>query len=113
MTNLQKPASRAAEKRDKKSARQAELRDVFRRVNERDQFKCRACGKRLSPRGGLTDRIEHHHVVLRSAGGTDDSWNLACLCPEHHADRHAYRLLIQGDADLKLRFEQNGKVWFS
>ncbi len=111
--SLQKPESRAAAKRQKTSARKAVLRDVFRQVNQRDGFCCRACGKRLSIRGGLLDRIEHHHIMLKSAGGGDQSWNLCCLCPEHHADRHAYRLLIQGDADLKLRFEQNGKVWFS
>lgn len=110
---IPKPPSRAAAKREKTQARKAFMREVFKLVNERDQFKCRACGKKLSTRGGLLDRLEHHHIVLKSAGGVDNTWNLCCLCPEHHADRHAYRLLIQGDADLKLRFEQDGRVWFS
>ena len=111
--NLQKPVSRAAEKRIAKQARAANMRDVYRQVEQRDRYCCRACGKKLTRGGGLLTGIHHHHIVLKSAGGQDTTWNLACVCSDCHSERHAYRLLIQGDADRKLRFERNGVVWFS
>ena len=37
---------------------------------------CLACGVR--------HRVEIHHIVKRSNGGTDDAWNLLALCSLHH-----------------------------
>jgi adenylate kinase len=91
-------ASRAAERQDKKRQKDAELRRVKRLVRARDKSRCRACNSR--------DSIEVHHVKFRSAGGVHSTKNCACLCAICHADLHAYRLTISGNADSKLTIER-------
>lgn len=99
--------SRAAEKRKRKAAIEAHRAEVYRAVDRRDAGKCRACGRRCSPFAlGLLDRAEHHHVVLRSAGGQDETRNICLLCADCHADRHMGRLSVFGDADGLLTFER-------
>jgi len=60
----------------------------------RDMDRCRVCG---SPQG-----VEVHHVSFRSQGGTHDTSNLVCLCRGCHAQVHARRIWLSGDADGKL-----------
>lgn len=45
-------------------------------VDERDHHRCVICG---SP------YIQHHHVIFRSAGGSDTPENLVCLCSRCHS----------------------------
>lgn len=45
-------------------------------VDERDHHRCVICG---SP------YIQHHHVIFRSAGGSDTPENLVCLCSGCHS----------------------------
>lgn len=45
-------------------------------VDERDRHRCVICG---SP------YIQHHHVIFRSAGGSDTPENLVCLCSGCHS----------------------------
>jgi 5-methylcytosine-specific restriction endonuclease McrA len=47
-----------------------------------------------------------HHVRFRSRGGVDSTANCACLCRMCHAEIHAYRLAVSGDANGKLKFER-------
>jgi hypothetical protein len=49
-------------------------------VLERDGWRCRAPGCRAMGTG----RLQAHHVVFRSHGGTDDAWNEIALCTAHH-----------------------------
>ena len=46
---------------------------------------CVACGER-DPAS-----LEHHHLVPRSAGGSDDDANLMTLCHACHGKMHGYR----------------------
>ena len=79
---------------------------LCRRVLGRDGWKCRVCGYR--------QELHCHHIIFRSDGGLDESWNLLTICALHHDEIHAYRLFIEcapgnfvgagGGADGKLLF---------
>ena len=56
-------------------------------VIHRDNYTCRCCGKRHT-------RLEVHHIVFRSQGGTDDEKNLITLCKECHDAIHAGTLVL-------------------
>lgn len=72
-------------------------------IAERDEFRCRVCGR--SCRYGapkLAERADPHHIILRSAGGPDESWNLIYLCRGCHDLVHKLRkLFLSGNADAK------------
>ena len=93
-----KPSSRAADKKAKARATEREWQKVRLQVLRRDRWKCRYCKS--------AERIEVHHLKPRSLGREDTTANLLCLCAVHHAERHAYRLVIHGtDANKGVRFE--------
>ena len=48
------------------------------------QDKCAVCG--------TTKNLEHHHIIPKSDGGTDDETNFLTLCGKHHAAVHGVRL---------------------
>ena len=43
---------------------------------------CAACG--------VTDNLQHHHLVTRSKGDSDDERNLITLCEQCHVARGDY-----------------------
>ncbi len=65
-----------------------EYRQLCKRVLDRDGWRCRnrACGMR--------NNLHVHHIIFRSQGGTDESWNLITICNECHNKVHAYKLFI-------------------
>lgn len=75
--------------------------------------------ERLSSRNPLDERllsnslyVEIHHIIPRSLGGTDKSYNLVAVLPEEHLFLHKLRWIIyrcREDA-LALRFMLNGIV---
>jgi hypothetical protein len=70
------------------------------RVFERDGWRCTVPG--CSSYRNLHD----HHVVFRSAGGSDDPANRTTLCAFHHLRGvHAGRVRCLGEAPAGLRFE--------
>ena len=70
------------------------------RVFARDGWRCTVPG--CSSYRNLQD----HHVVFRSAGGSDDEVNRTTLCAWHHLRGvHAGRVRITGRAPRRLRFE--------
>jgi 5-methylcytosine-specific restriction endonuclease McrA len=73
---------------------------VYELVNDRDQMCCRVC-QRYCPTNaiGVLDRGHHHHLVYRSAGGRDETWNVCLLCPKCHDAEHKSKLQISGNAD--------------
>jgi 5-methylcytosine-specific restriction endonuclease McrA len=56
-------------------------------VIHRDNYTCRCCGKRHT-------RLEVHHIVFRSQGGTDDEKNLITLCKDCHDAIHNGTLVL-------------------
>jgi hypothetical protein len=54
---------------------------AFRRIGERDGFRCRICG---------ADRtLTVDHVIAVANGGTDDDGNLQLLCRSHNSQKGA------------------------
>lgn len=50
-------------------------------ILHRDNYTCQCCGKKNT-------RLEVHHIIYRSNGGTDDENNLITLCEECHSGVH-------------------------
>lgn len=84
---------------DERLSKKAETERVWRlrckQVDFRDGKRCRACHKRANPDLPGLLRGQRHHIVYRSAGGTDDSSNLVTLCACDHNDEHQSRLKIE------------------
>jgi len=78
-------------------------RAAYRLVSIRDGYRCRACGERGS---------EHHHIHGRVGKAAETTANIVLLCDDCHDLRHVKRtLVIVGNADQLLTFEQDGRVW--
>jgi len=73
-------------------AKQAIPPTVRRQVLRRDHARCcvPGCRSRIN--------IDIHHIIAREDGGTNDLWNLCCLCEGHHLALHAGTLVITGRA---------------
>ena len=57
--------------------------------------------------------LEVHHLIHWLDGGPTDTWNLACLCPGHHARHHRGHFTVTGNADQSgaLRFvDRDGRL---
>lgn len=111
---IAKPTSRAAERKGQKAAAKTRQRKVYALVTIRDKRRCRACTDEADPSAtDMTRHGHHHHIRFRSAGGQDTSENLALLCNACHADVHAHRLIVTGNASGVLTFEKDGQIWTS
>lgn len=88
-------------------------RHVCRIVDKRDDYRCRACGRRVVQTLAVQhNRLERHHVIPRSLSGENRTSNVCLLCLDCHTDRHVTRTLtITGNANQRLSFEQGGKRW--
>ena len=53
----------------------------------RDNYTCQCCGKKYV-------RLEVHHIIFRSMGGTDDERNLITLCEKCHKAIHDGLLIL-------------------
>lgn len=63
--------------------------DTKARVLNRDEYKCQICkGKRKNT------RLEVHHIIFRSQGGSDEAENLITLCHTCHSALHAGRIKV-------------------
>ena len=56
-------------------------------VLHRDNYTCQCCGKKNC-------RLEVHHIIFRSNGGTDDEENLITLCEDCHKGVHAGTVVL-------------------
>jgi 5-methylcytosine-specific restriction endonuclease McrA len=104
-------------KYDRKLARKREKDRVERLERERqaaireqrfvmDKGRCRAYDVPLSlvtknPR----ERAHCHHVIFRSAGGSDELHNRVTLSPKAHEQIHDHKLDIFGEPNSTLTFE--------
>jgi hypothetical protein len=97
--------SRVEIAKDKDAAAALAWRMVCKAVDLRDGKQCRCCDTRSDPDAtGLLKRGHRHHLVYRSAGGTDTTYNLVTLCASCHSDEHRNKLRIEGDPDVALTF---------
>ena len=56
-------------------------------VLHRDKYTCQICGKKHA-------RLEVHHIIYRSQGGTDDENNLITLCESCHSAIHDGKIVL-------------------
>ena len=63
----------------------------------RDKYTCQCCGAKNT-------RLEVHHIVYRSQGGTDDVDNLITLCEDCHRKLHAGEVSINKNLKKLPRF---------
>ena len=81
-------------------------------ILRRDEFKCVECGKPCNP-----DEADIHHLLPRSAGGSDEPSNLITLCDGCHAAHHpklsaglARRAIERWAVRLALWLDRQGSV---
>jgi 5-methylcytosine-specific restriction endonuclease McrA len=96
-------AKTAAKRKAKEAERQAWLR-MRMRIYERDKGCCRCCQKPVKFTSGDWDQASTHHIVYRSAGGSDETSNLVTICMRDHQAEHGHLLSIEGNADGLLSF---------
>lgn len=98
-----KPAPRVIARTAREAVKATQRRQVYQAVNVRDRYRCVACGKPADPRAlDMMRHGHHHHIQYRSQLGPTTTANVALLCPICHADVHAHRLTIMGNADGRL-----------
>lgn len=67
-------------------------------ILNRDSYTCQCCGKKHV-------RLEVHHIIFRSLGGTDDEKNLITLCEKCHKAVHdGVLILIKKPKKLNLKY---------
>jgi hypothetical protein len=90
-----KPRPSGLDRREKKRAALVHYFAERQKAFTRDARRCRVCGK---------PGCETHHIIARSQGGPDDSWNLATVC-SNRLDGGCHQLLtshivtMRGNAD--------------
>jgi len=94
-----KGQTQSSAKREKARAKEQQWQRVRQCVLVRDGRRCRVCR--------TMEGVDVHHVRFRSVGGDDNTSNCAALCRICHAEIHAYRLVISGDANGKLKIERS------
>ena len=63
-------------------------------VLERDNHECQICCKKEGYKRKKHLRLETHHIVYRSRGGSDDPRNLITVCPVCHPKIHDGKITI-------------------
>lgn len=77
------------------------MRLCYRRVDTRDEGRCRVCLRRGNPEATtLLDRLHRHHMVYRSRGGEHLPENVLSVCKACHDAIHVTATLrVSGDAE--------------
>ena len=94
-----KPQTQPSVKREKAREKERDWQRVRQCVLVRDGYRCRVCKTR--------EGVDVHHIRFRSVGGEDSTANCAAICRICHGGVHAYRLVISGDANGKLKIERS------
>lgn len=111
--------ARRAEKDAADAAIEREAAKVRAEVWDRDKSICRAYGVPLKRQAENPLIVGHcHHILPRSLGGPDATWNEVLIAPMAHERTHArfdeVALEVHGDADATLTFVEKhietGKV---
>lgn len=102
-TNFKHQLETRVESKDKCKAEKLKAQtDCYKAVDLRDKRICRVTGAVLSP--GASDphkRLEHHHLLFRSQGGTNSMANVITISAFLHQLIHAGKVHLSGDANLK------------
>lgn len=114
------PGSGRAERFARKQARRREAETSLRQIRlaalnderkrrsacyVRDGGRCRRCGQRVWLRSDSPVELAHcHHIVFRSAGGSDELHNRVTLCATCHGLVHQHRLDVAVEADGAITF---------
>ena len=107
-SRLARLAARFDRRKQELAARQAEERaersrwaGISHAVASRDQWLCRVCAIPTFAFGKGDPRTwgQAHHLVYRSAGGTDELSNLIWVCGVCHDDEHRHVISITGTAE--------------
>ncbi len=97
--------SKARAKSDK--ADKARLAAIREACWQRDKAQCRACGRQVELYDLNALNMGHaHHLIYRSALGSDELQNRCWLCPRCHEAEHRALLQITGDPDAVLTFKE-------
>lgn len=73
-------------------------------ILNRDNYTCQCCGKKKV-------RLEVHHIIYRSNGGTDDESNLITLCEDCHSGVHDGTISInKKPRNMKLKYATHMSV---
>jgi hypothetical protein len=104
-----KPRPKLLEKRDAKREQERQQREVYAIVAQRDQYRCRCCGRSGKYDATVAaDALHRHHLIYRSKSGADTTSNLLTLCAICHSLIHARQLWpLETDADAQVRFEMH------
>jgi len=115
---------RAYRQRAKQSAKRAQKRHKERMlryadslvreiVYKRDGGLCRACGRKVKLHGHLLDVMHAHHVIYRSAQGSDAPSNRLSTCASCHEAEHHGLLWMKGQPNSVMTFtrvDANGRI---
>lgn len=103
----QRKVSRRAAKLALERAEREYQQAIRLQVFIRDGFRCRACDALVKLYSDNPLTVGHaHHVVYRSAGGSDELHNRLLLCAYCHDREHRHLLRITGTPDATVTFEQ-------
>lgn len=86
----------------RKKEQQAEIDACYQAVDLRDKSVCRVTGEFLT--AGHSDphkRKERHHLIRRSRGGLHQTGNVLTVSAFIHAQDHAGKIRLSGDANLQ------------
>lgn len=102
--------SRDRDKRKAKIEASARLKAIRIACFQRDHGRCRAYGVPVKLESDNPFTLAHcHHIVYRSAGGSDELFNRCILSPKAHEEEHAGQLEIAGDPNSILWFTLKDK----
>jgi hypothetical protein len=92
--------TRTEQKREKRAQEALEMRECYRKVDDRENMRCRITRAPVNPHAlSATERGEHHHVNYRSTGGGHTLDNVILISRHIHEQIHAGRLRVSGDAE--------------
>ena len=77
------------------------------KVLQRDRWRCQ------TPGCSSRRKLEVHHIIFKSRGGTDHPENLTTLCHGHHQHGiHGEGLNLEGTAPNRLKWQLGRSKWF-
>lgn len=83
-----------------------DYRKLLNQVFSRDGWKC------VIPGCGRRNDLHGHHIVFRSQGGDDATWNMVTVCDRCHKAIHDRWILIEPDESGQINANNGVRVRF-